>query len=121
MSLLGRILAIIGAKAGDAGLPPGMDAKIANRALDLSMDWGEDFLKPTQPRMAKLFPQLTPAELDAYDALARRVTKFATNFLYNRNNSTAADLSAALLARFSWVSGDNLSRMYSQGMYYAWK
>lgn len=109
------------ASAIDGSLPPAMDAKFANRALDLSMDWGEDFCKPTQPRMAKLYPQLSPAELDAYDALARTVTGFANAFLYDSPHTPMQDFAVMLAQKFDWVTRENISRMYGQGTYFSMK
>lgn len=107
--------------ANGSALPPGMDARLANRALDLSMDWGEDFLKPTQPRMAKLYPQLTPAELDAYDALARTVTRFSNALLYDSPHTALEDFAVVIKQKFPWVTRENTSRMYGQGTYYSMK
>lgn len=120
--MLARLRTMIGTDSKtDSSLAPEMDAKLANRALDLSMDWGEDFCKPTQPRMAKLYPKLSLAELDAYDALARTVTQFANRLLYDSPHTAMQDFAAVIRQKFSWVTRENISRMYGQGTYFSMK
>jgi hypothetical protein len=98
-----------------------MDPTIANQALHFAMEWGEQFMKPTQPRLMALHPALRKKQLDAYDALARYAMTLGHRFVYDKPDCDAAQCAAAVTARFPWVSADNLARLYSQGMYYAHK
>ena len=98
-----------------------VDTKIANKALHLAMEWGEDFMKPTQPRLKKLHPALKPKELNEYDSIARAAMKFGHRYLYDKPDSSFEPFAEAVRQQAPWASGDNLARLYSQGMYYAHK
>ena len=39
----------------------------------------------------------------------------------NGNNARREDFDAAMRSRYPWVDAGNLARLFSQGMYYAWK
>ena len=98
-----------------------MDATIVNEALHLAMEWGADWLKPTQPRLKILFPALGEEQLSEYDAAARAAMTFGTRYVYDHPDCTREQCAAAVRTRFPWVSDENLSRLYSQGVYYARK
>ena len=106
----------------DAGIMNlAVDEKIANEALHLAMEWGEDFMKPTQPRLRKLHPRLTRKKLDEYDAVARAAMNFGHNYLYDRPDSAFDTFAEEVRRQAPWASGENLSRLYTQGQYYAHK
>ena len=98
-----------------------MDATIANEALRLAMEWGADWLKPTQPRLKVLFPALGEDELNEYDAAARAAMSFANRYVYDRPECAYEQCAAAVRTRFAWSSDENLKRLYSQAVYYARK
>src|SRR5262245_57312153 len=98
-----------------------MDDRIANEALHLAMEWGEDFMKPTQPRLKKRHPKLSKKELDEYDATARAAMRVGNSYLYDRPDSAFEPFVDEVRRHAPWASGENLSRLYSQGMYYAHK
>ena len=52
-----------------------MDAPSLNAGLELAMEFGQDWLKPIQSRLALEHPQLSAAEPDEADALCRRAMK----------------------------------------------
>ena len=85
------------------------------------MEWGADWLKPTQPRLKVLFPALSENQLNDYDAAARAAMTFGHEYVYDRPDCEYEQCAIAVRARFPWVSDENLSRVYSQGMYYARK
>lgn len=103
------------------GTIPFVDAGIANVALDLALAWGEYFLKPTQPRLAMLRPELSPHELDAYDASARKVMTLAFELVASSPHCERAHLAAVVRRQFPWVDDANLGRLHSQGQYFAMK
>lgn len=99
-----------------------------NLALDLALAWGPDLLQPTQERLARLRPELSPEELDRYDVIARDAMNAGHTIVQNlaferglRDPSVSIDAKAQVTARIPWVSKDNLARIVSQGMYFAWK
>lgn len=105
-----------------------MDPELANLALDLALAWGPDFLQPTQERMARLRPELSQEELDRYDRIARDAMNTGHTIVQDltlaRGLSDARvpdDAKAQVAAEIPWASSDNLARIVSQGMYFAWK
>jgi hypothetical protein len=54
-----------------------VDPALANQAPELAMEWGEQWLMPTQERLGALYPELSQRELDAYDKLARKLMREA--------------------------------------------
>jgi hypothetical protein len=107
---------------------------LLNEGLDLAMAWGEDWLKPIQERLALLHPELSPGELDEVNAICQAAMKFghdcvedlALKSMNNRpedfgKNTTREDFEPLMKARYPWVDPGNLSHLFNQGMYYAWK
>jgi hypothetical protein len=99
--------------------------EILNDGLDLAMDWGEDWIQPIQERLAILYPDLTGAELDEYDAVCRGAMDFGNAQMIALakklgKDPTLQEFRAAVVSQYPWVSDDNIPRLYSQGMYYAW-
>ena len=105
-----------------------LDREILNEGLALAMAFGPDWLQPIQARLAAQHPHLAAAELDAYDAACRGAMDFGYAQAYDRLAAAGGDDPAArpafeqaMRARHPWVSAGNLSRLFSQGRYYAWK
>jgi hypothetical protein len=57
------------------------ESKILNCGLHLAMEWGENWLRPIQQRLAKRFPQLTQSELYHYDSECRAAMEFGFSLL----------------------------------------
>ncbi len=105
-----------------------LDAEILNDGLALAMEFGKDWLQPIQSRLAKRHPQLTTAELDTYDDACGAAMRFGHERVPAVWPGRAGSEREAfrrfrddVLARHPWVSADNLSRLFSQGCYYASK
>lgn len=98
-----------------------MDPTLANQALHLAMEWGKDWLQPTQPRMRKLHPHLSDADLDAYESLAQEAMRYGHRLVYDSPNCEREGFARAVLAKYPWVSAENIGRLHSQGQYYAMK
>jgi hypothetical protein len=96
-----------------------LDPVILNETLDLALEWGEYFAKPTQPRLAKLHADLTEAQLNAYDAAVRVVMSRTFGMLYESPETDRKSVERFVHAKHPWVNANNISRMHSQGMYYA--
>ena len=99
-----------------------MNDEIRNQAINLGLEWGENWQAPIGARILKLFPQLTQTEADEVDALSRTVQKFAFA-LYEElyfERMTRPDVEAQIKAKFSFLDEHNITRLYNQGMYYAW-
>ncbi|MCE7890528.1 MAG: hypothetical protein KJ015_20680 [Myxococcales bacterium] len=105
-----------------------MDPELMNLALDLALAWGPDFLQPTQGRLALLRPELSQHELDRYDDIARDAMNTGHSIVQNlalerglNDPSVPAEAKALVAEQLPWVSSENLARIVSQGMYFAWK
>ena len=48
-----------------------MDAAILNHALEMALEWGENFHKPIQERLRNAYPALTPAAAKGKCSLPR--------------------------------------------------
>lgn len=96
-----------------------IDPTIANKVLEMAQEWGEHWLRPTQPRAAKLYPSLTPAQLDEYDRMARDAMSIGHAVLRGSPYGAIDGCEQAVRAKFPWVNDQNLKRIYSQGQYYA--
>ena len=55
------------------------EAALLNYALDLAQEWGENWLRPIQPRLRKAYPRLPDGELDRLN----NVAKWARSRLFN--------------------------------------
>lgn len=103
-----------------------MDDALRNHALHLAQEWGEHWLEPIQTRLGTAYPDLTPPELDHYNALAQEAMKAGYDLVYSMAKAYGATLDpqrwqVAYTARFPWVNQENLARLFSIGRYYAWK
>lgn len=99
---------------------------ILNCGLWLAMEWGENWLKPIQSRLAQEFPGLSPDELDQVNVICQAVMKFGNNLVYsmaetNRGQVDEGVWKTAVSHQYPWVDDKNYGRLFSQGMYYAWK
>ncbi|HEV2680757.1 MAG TPA: hypothetical protein VGV14_09685, partial [Rhodanobacter sp.] len=108
-----------------AVLPSSRDA-LLNEGLDLAMEWGKNWLKPIQDRLAFGHPELTREELDEVNAISQNAMKFGHGYVYDLalkagKDTKKSDLESAMQSRYPWVNARNLSHLFSQGMYYAWK
>ncbi|MEJ6982231.1 hypothetical protein WG906_17330 [Pedobacter sp. P351] len=94
---------------------------------------GQDWLKPIQLRLAAKVDSLSSSDLDEYNNLSQEVLKVGFGFISTtlkdvcdrRETIKETDLKSALInemsSKFPWLSNDNLKRILSQGLYYAWK
>jgi len=97
-----------------------------NEGLHLAMEWGEDWLKPIQKRLSKSHPALSEDELNEINTVCQAAMRFGHSAVYelalkSGKDTKQEEFEATMLARYPWVSSNNLSHLFSQGMYYAWK
>jgi hypothetical protein len=105
-----------------------MDTAVLNKGLDLAMEFGANWLRPIQDRLAVQFPQLSEAELNEYDRVCREAMNFGHTQLVSCWQEAHSEQHQAfeffrrdVVARYPWVSSTNLSHLFSQGCYYAFK
>lgn len=102
------------------------DIEIRNVGLDLAMEWGENWLCPIQDRLSSKYPDLDKEALDRYDRLCRAVMNEGHGLVWDMAEAGLDRVSndewkRQIKASFPWIDDSNLSRLFSQGMYYAWK
>lgn len=101
-------------------------APLLNEGLALAMAWGQDWLMPIQTRLRQRHPALSEQELDEINAFCQTAMKFGHAEALNQapdqpDDAKKAAFSIAVKARYPWINDENLSQLYSQGMYYAMK
>ena len=99
-----------------------------NEGLDMAMAFGSDWLRPIQERLSKKYPRLSHAELDEYDRVCREAMNFAHTQLIacwreagSKQKQAFEFFCRDVQAPYPWASDANLSRLFSQGCYYAYK
>jgi hypothetical protein len=100
--------------------------ELLNEGLSLAMEWGENWLKPIQERLALRRPALSQSELDEINAICQAAMKFGHDSVYDLalksgSKTKLEDFEPVMRARYPWANSENLSHLFSQGMYYAWK
>ena len=99
-----------------------MNAAIFNAALEMSLEWGENFHEPIQERLRQRFPVVSQEEADELQTVCRELTSYAfeqVEMAYLKK-ITGAEANASILARYPLVNEDSMGRRWSQGQYYAW-
>jgi hypothetical protein len=104
-------------------LPP--DA-LRNEGLELAMDWGEQWLSPIQERLRQRHPAVAALELDAIDAECQAAMRLGHEtvhaFVRDGVEALSAErLAPVLRASHSWISDENVERLFRQSLYYATK
>ncbi len=106
---------------------------ILNDGLEISLQWGRNWMQPIQDRLKRRFPKLTKEELDFYDSICRKTRDNGLNFIFDRLKEACdndllldkgrfrSDFNKMMLGESGWITRSNLNRIFSQGMYYAWK
>ncbi len=103
------------------------DDAVLNFSLELAQEWGHNWLKPVQPRLSKVYPRMSNAELDHFNSVAQGAMKFAHDLVYTlaeelgRDSINEENWRETVLARYPWIDKRNLKHLFSTGQYYAWK
>ncbi len=102
------------------------EEEILNKSLLLAMEWGKNWLQPIQKRLGKLYPKLSPGELDRYDSIARKAMEYGHSTVYKMAEVVGIaihkkEFAVKFKAKYEWVSDENIGRCFSQGRYYAFK
>ena len=92
------------------------------------MEWGQHWLVPLQDRLKSLHPELSSDALNEINDVCQTAMRFGFRVVTSlppKGESdpcpTFVDFRDAFCARYPWVSTENLSRLFSQGIYYARK
>ena len=107
--------------------------EIINVGLEMAMEFGSNYGKPINERLKKKYADLKEDEINGYNSLCQAAMSRGHQYIYNSLEAlfdkcetiTEAELKNQLAENmqdgFSWISESNLSRLFSQSCYYAWK
>jgi len=106
-----------------------MSNEILNNGLNLSMEFGENWLKDINERLKIKYPELTISELKKYDKLHRKVNKYAHDFIRKNPIKNGNEINFIEFDKFEdfiknkydWIDEKNINQLYSQSCYYALK
>ena len=96
-----------------------------NIALDLSLEWGENWLQPVNARLMKKCPQLGAEDSQTLNEWCIEVREFAFAeiekcYALEIENKSERALETTR-RKYPQINAENLARLYNQGMYYAWR
>jgi hypothetical protein len=109
------------------------DQEILNSALSFALEFGENWLKPIQERLLAKYHFLSAKELNQYDRLCAALMEESNKYVYQQLDKAAKnnhsmlrtelkeELHKFLSKDYSWINEENLSHIFSQGCYYAYK
>jgi len=103
--------------------------EMLNTALEMSMEFGENWLKPIHERINKKYPDISSEDLEKLNSLCKKINQFANNYFYENGSVINDEIKFVdfdkfkndILSKYNWISKDNLSHLYSQSCYYARK
>lgn len=100
-----------------------MDRGIYNKAIELSLEWGMNFGKPIRERLLFSYPDLKEEMIERLQAESKEIQTFAFNLYWIEADGeiTLVEARNRILGKYPLLDDDNLSRLESQGMYYARK
>jgi hypothetical protein len=90
------------------------------------MEWGADWLTPIQDRLSTIYSGLSAAELIEINAVCQTAMKFGHDTVCSLAwksglGTKFEDFEPIMKSQYPWVNAKNMSRLFSQGMYYAMK
>ncbi len=98
--------------------------ELLNHALDMSLEWGENWLQPINDRIRAAHPELTADEAQTLDNWCIEAREFAyaeVEKWYAREVEDKAQRAMETTRqKYPQIDEHNLSHLYNQGMYYAW-
>jgi hypothetical protein len=100
--------------------------QILNDGLKFALEFGSNWLQPIQSRLAKRYPELTESELDNFNSQCQAAMAAGHEQVYTSFEQFGIEaffelFAASYYQQYPWVNEKNLKRIFSQGMYYAYK
>ncbi len=98
--------------------------EVFQKAVDLSLEWGEHWLKPINDRIRAIYPNLTEADAEDLNRRCKEIQKYCWDDLCWKEVDgliTQAEIVKAMKEKYPELSDANLERLISQGYYYARK
>jgi hypothetical protein len=106
---------------------------ILNEGMQIAMEFGENWLQPIGQRLKSEFDHISDSEAIEYDNLCRNARDEAHNFMLEAlgkladehrtimNQEFKLQFDSYINNYFDWMNKANIKKLYSQGMYYAYK
>lgn len=95
--------------------------ELLNDALKLTTEWGENYGKPINERIVRIFPELSDDEIAALTKLSREAEYYIYDLAAQELDGKIHENQIVPLARekFAWLDAYNSARLANIGMYYA--
>ena len=98
--------------------------QMLNVALDMSLEWGENWFQPINERIRTAYPELSADDAQTLDDWCVEAREFAyaeVEKWYALEVENKADKAMETTRRkYPQINERNLSHLYGQGIYYAW-
>ena len=98
--------------------------ELLNLALDMSLEWGPNWLKPINERILVAHPQLTERDAQTLQLWCVEAREFAfaeVEKWYPLEVENKAERALETTRRkYPQIDAHNLAHLFNQGMYYAW-
>jgi hypothetical protein len=93
-----------------------------NIGLDELLTWGPRLGMPYQPRLLERLPELNPEEAAQieHDCLEAQSFVYEQAARVYREELAQPQAEKMILEQFAWISPENLSHAFYQGVYYEW-
>jgi hypothetical protein len=91
-----------------------------NLLYHASLEFGENWLRPLTEWAAELFPEMGAAERGEISAYIEHTRGEIENYVAEHCPAARESVKRWIHKQYPWMDEDNVSRGYSQGMYYAW-
>ena len=98
--------------------------ELLNFALDLSLEWGKNWMSPINSRVRAAHPELSEQDAETLNNWCVEAREFAFAEVEKWYPLEVEDKSERALEttrqKYPQIDEHNLSHLYNQGMYYAW-
>jgi len=101
---------------------------VLSEGIEMAMEFGKNWLQPIQGRLQVRYPGLSAEELELYNSTSQQAMRrghqvVPSCFRDARGQQGPAyrAFSQVMRADYPWLTEGNLSHLFSQGCYYAWK
>lgn len=97
--------------------------RLRNMALELTTEWGENFRKPIDERILRIYPELKGDEIAELTTHSREAEYYIYELAEQElaGKITEQDIVPKARERFAWLDQANALRLKNIGMFYARK
>ena len=96
---------------------------ILNKAMDLCLEFGENWRKPVDVRLQKLYPDISQDKAKEIDVFIRKTRDEIHEMIeqFYLSKMPNEEMKKRMKDKFPFLNNKNLGHLHSQGIYYAWK